>query len=81
MSLKKRRYFSVFTFQTKFYKKLFLQMLQTKKLGQLVIYSDILTSSMDVMESHMVHGLAVIPRQQTQGQGISFFIYMQTEKL
>lgn len=56
-------------------------MLQTKKLGQLVIYSDILTSSMDVMEGHIAHGLAVIPRQQTQGQGISFFIYMQTEKL
>lgn len=56
-------------------------MLQTKKLGQLVIYSDILTSSMDVMQNRMIHGLAVIPRQQTQGRGISFFICMQTEKL
>ncbi|KAL6440601.1 hypothetical protein ACFW04_003233 [Cataglyphis niger] len=47
----------------------YYEVLQTKKLGQLVIYSDILTSSMDVMEGHIAHGLAVIPRQQTQGQG------------
>ncbi|XP_029679333.1 biotin--protein ligase [Formica exsecta] len=47
----------------------YYEMLQTKKLGQLVIYSDILTSSMDVMQNRMIHGLAVIPRQQTQGRG------------
>lgn len=36
---------------------------------------------MYALSVRMKHGLAVIPRQQTQGQGISFFISMQTKKI
>jgi len=52
-----------------------LQNLNTKELGRLVIYADVLTSSMYVTENRLEHGLAVIPRQQTQGQGIVSFCF------
>lgn len=48
---------------------IYYKSLTTKKLGQLFIYSDVLKSTMNVMECRMAHGLAVISRQQTQGQG------------
>lgn len=50
----------------------YYQTLQTKKLGQLIIYSDILTTTMNVIEGIATHGLAVITRQQTQGRGRCF---------
>jgi len=36
-----------------------------------VIYTDVLTSSMHASNVQLEHGLAVIPRQQIQGRGIS----------
>lgn len=48
----------------------YFESLTTKELGRLVIYADVLTSSMDVVNgTTLQHGLAVIPRQQTQGKG------------
>ncbi|XP_032674789.1 biotin--protein ligase isoform X2 [Odontomachus brunneus] len=48
----------------------YFEMLDTKKLGRLVIYADVLTSSMHVTDCTLLeHGLAVIPRQQTKGLG------------
>ncbi|XP_057341887.1 biotin--protein ligase [Microplitis mediator] len=48
----------------------YFENLKTKDLGRIVIYADIMTSSMDVVAGcKLHHGLAVIPRQQTQGQG------------
>lgn len=47
-----------------------LQNLSTKDLGRLVIYADVMTSSMDVVAgSTLYNGIAVIPRQQTIGAG------------
>ncbi|XP_067208574.1 biotin--protein ligase isoform X2 [Linepithema humile] len=43
--------------------------LHTEKIGRLVIFSDVLTSSMDVTGTKLEHGLAVIARQQTKGIG------------
>lgn len=48
---------------------LLFQYLSTKALGRLVIYAEILASSMHATEGHLEHGLTVIPRQQTQGHG------------
>lgn len=46
------------------------QNLKTKELGRLVIYANAMTSSMDVVKGcQLHHGLVVIPRRQTQGQG------------
>lgn len=51
-------------------------MLDTKKLGRLVIYADVLTSSMRVTDCTLLeHGLAVIPRQQTKGLGKIFIFH------
>lgn len=47
----------------------YYQFLDTRELGQLIIYTDVLKSSMYALSVRMKHGLAVIPRQQTQGQG------------
>ncbi|XP_043280119.1 biotin--protein ligase isoform X2 [Venturia canescens] len=48
----------------------YFENLKSKELGRLVIYADILTSSMNVVAGRKLHhGLVVIPRQQTQGQG------------
>lgn len=41
-------------------------------MGRLVIYSDVLTSSMDVINTRLEHGLTVIPRRQIDGRGIIF---------
>ncbi|KMQ96259.1 biotin--protein ligase [Lasius niger] len=47
----------------------YYQYLDTRELGQLVIYADVLTSSMYAMGARMKHGFAIIPRQQTHGRG------------
>ncbi|XP_076681827.1 holocarboxylase synthetase-like protein isoform X3 [Andrena cerasifolii] len=48
----------------------YFENLTTKELGRLVIYADIMTSSMDIVHDHQLHhGLVVIARQQTQGRG------------
>lgn len=53
--------------------RLFLlpQTLNTTSIGRLVIYCDVVSSSMRVMSGNppLVHGLVVIPTQQTHGQG------------
>ncbi|KAI4487632.1 hypothetical protein M0802_011988 [Mischocyttarus mexicanus] len=52
----------------------YFESLETKYLGRLVIYADILTSSMDVVNDHKIeHGLAVIPCQQTKGREIKMY--------
>lgn len=46
------------------------QNLKTEKIGRLVIYSPILTSSMNVLTNlNYSHGLAVVSNQQTKGVG------------
>ncbi|XP_026677474.1 biotin--protein ligase [Diaphorina citri] len=51
--------------------------LNTKKLGQLVIYSGVMSSSHNVLDGPtLLHGLTVIPRQQTQGTGRSNNIWL-----
>lgn len=48
----------------------YFQNLKTEELGQLVIYSDCLTSSMDVITgAKLKHGFTVIPKIQTKGVG------------
>ncbi|XP_076390314.1 holocarboxylase synthetase-like protein isoform X2 [Megachile rotundata] len=48
----------------------YFENLTTKDLGRLVIYADIMTSSMDVVNGRpFQHGLAIIVRQQTKGRG------------
>ncbi|KAK0094727.1 hypothetical protein PV326_010173 [Microctonus aethiopoides] len=48
----------------------YFENLSTNELGRLVIYADVITSSMDVVNGvKMHHGLVVLPRQQTQGRG------------
>ncbi|XP_025160609.1 biotin--protein ligase isoform X2 [Harpegnathos saltator] len=55
----------------------YFERLDTKKLGRLVIYADVLTSSMHVTDCTLLeHGLAVIPRQQTKGEGRSQNIWL-----
>ncbi|KAL6267955.1 hypothetical protein P5V15_001023 [Pogonomyrmex californicus] len=49
----------------------YFENLYTKELGRLVIYVDVLSSSMYVVNGRLEHGLTVIPRRQTQGQGRS----------
>ncbi|KAK6641797.1 hypothetical protein RUM44_013514 [Polyplax serrata] len=46
-----------------------LQNLQTKALGRLLIYAEVLRSSMDIVNGELVHGFAVVPSQQTSGKG------------
>ncbi|XP_064549702.1 biotin--protein ligase isoform X3 [Drosophila montana] len=46
--------------------------LKTEHIGRLVIYAPVLTSSMHVINDlELMHGLAVLPRQQTAGTGRS----------
>uniref|UniRef100_A0A1L8E040 Putative biotin holocarboxylase synthetase/biotin-protein ligase n=1 Tax=Nyssomyia neivai TaxID=330878 RepID=A0A1L8E040_9DIPT len=46
--------------------------LKTDKVGRLVIYVPVVTSSMDVVNGlNLGHGVVVIPRHQTQGEGRS----------
>nr|XP_050853276.1 biotin--protein ligase [Vespula vulgaris] len=48
----------------------YFESLKTKDLGRLVIYADVLTSSMHVVNGQKLqHGLVVIPCQQTQARG------------
>ncbi|XP_029053815.2 biotin--protein ligase isoform X3 [Osmia bicornis bicornis] len=48
----------------------YFENLNTKDLGRLVIYADVMSSSMNVFNGHQLqHGLAVIVRQQTEGRG------------
>lgn len=47
----------------------YFENLYTKELGRLVIYTDVLTSSMKAIDTKLEHGLAVIARQQTHGRG------------
>ncbi|XP_031834057.1 holocarboxylase synthetase-like protein isoform X2 [Nomia melanderi] len=48
----------------------YFENLTTKELGRLVIYADLMTSSMDVVDGvQLHHGLAVIPYQQSKGRG------------
>jgi biotin--protein ligase len=49
-----------------------VQNLQSEVLGRLVIYSEVMTSSMNVLSGvTLQHGLAVVPIQQTSGVGRS----------
>ncbi|XP_074099134.1 holocarboxylase synthetase-like protein isoform X1 [Cotesia typhae] len=58
----------------------YFENLKTKDFGRLVIYADIMTSSMDVVAGcKLHHGLAVIPRQQTQGQGRSKNVWLSAK--
>lgn len=51
--------------------------LTTKKLGQVIIYSEVMSSSHNVLDGpSLQHGLTVIPRQQTQGTGRSNNIWL-----
>ncbi|KAI4485519.1 hypothetical protein M0804_007024 [Polistes exclamans] len=55
----------------------YFENLKTKDLGRLVIYADVLTSSMNVVNDHKIqHGLVVIPCQQTQGRGRSKNVWL-----
>jgi hypothetical protein len=49
-----------------------LQNLKTRDLGRLVIYTEVITTVMNVLNGHpMKHGLVVIARRQTSGRGAS----------
>ncbi|KAH8407265.1 hypothetical protein KR222_011794 [Zaprionus bogoriensis] len=49
-----------------------LQNLKTEHIGRLVIYAPVVSSSMHVINSlELVHGIAVLPQQQTAGMGRS----------
>ncbi|XP_043801888.1 biotin--protein ligase isoform X2 [Apis laboriosa] len=55
----------------------YFENLTSKELGRLVIYAEVMTSSMDVFNGYKLgHGLAVIVRQQTQGRGRSKNIWL-----
>uniref|UniRef100_A0A8D8V3H1 Biotin--protein ligase n=1 Tax=Cacopsylla melanoneura TaxID=428564 RepID=A0A8D8V3H1_9HEMI len=55
----------------------YFKYLNTKKLGQVIIYSDVMSSSHNVLDGpSLVHGLTVIPRQQTQGTGRSNNVWL-----
>ncbi|XP_069191803.1 uncharacterized protein [Procambarus clarkii] len=47
--------------------------LKTSAIGRLVIYCDVMTSSMKVTAGHppLIHGIVVLPTQQTHGKGRS----------
>ncbi|XP_034936138.1 biotin--protein ligase [Chelonus insularis] len=48
----------------------YFENLQTKEIGRLVVYTDIITSTMDVVAGcELYHGLVVISRQQTSASG------------
>ncbi|KAL0275858.1 UNVERIFIED_CONTAM: hypothetical protein PYX00_003583 [Menopon gallinae] len=47
----------------------YFENLHTESIGRLLIYCEILGSSMDVINGELAHGLAVVPSQQTSGKG------------
>uniref|UniRef100_A0A336MRZ2 CSON000373 protein n=1 Tax=Culicoides sonorensis TaxID=179676 RepID=A0A336MRZ2_CULSO len=48
----------------------YFDFLKAKHIGRLIIYSPVVTSSMDVIQNlSLTHGFVVIPRQQTKGNG------------
>ncbi|XP_047490025.1 uncharacterized protein LOC125039795 isoform X2 [Penaeus chinensis] len=51
----------------------YFETLKTTAIGRLVIYCDVMTSSMKVTAGHppLIHGITVVPTQQTQGKGRS----------
>ncbi|XP_042875757.1 uncharacterized protein LOC122255619 isoform X5 [Penaeus japonicus] len=51
----------------------YFETLKTTAIGRLVIYCDVMTSSMKVIAGHppLIHGITVVPTQQTQGKGRS----------
>ncbi|XP_049844576.1 biotin--protein ligase isoform X1 [Schistocerca gregaria] len=50
----------------------YFQALKTKVLGQVVLYTEVMTSSMDVLEgAELLDGLAVVTHRQTRGKGRS----------
>lgn len=52
------------------YNEYFVQNLRTNHLGRLVIYTEVLTTSMHLIHGPpLAHGLAVIPCRQTTGVG------------
>lgn len=57
-----------------------VQNLQSEVLGRLVIYSDVMTSSMNLLSGvTLQHGLAVVPYQQTRGVGRGNNIWLSPE--
>ncbi|KAK9746642.1 Biotin protein ligase C terminal domain [Popillia japonica] len=54
----------------------YFETLETEQIGRLVIYSDVMTSSQDVLSHNLINGLAVIPRQQTKGLGRSGNVWL-----
>ncbi|GJQ79840.1 Hcs [Trypoxylus dichotomus] len=54
----------------------YFETLETKEIGRLVIYSDVMTSSQDVLTHKLVNGLVVITRQQTKGMGRSGNVWL-----
>ncbi|XP_015590962.1 uncharacterized protein LOC107265728 isoform X2 [Cephus cinctus] len=58
----------------------YFENLTSEHLGRLVIYADIMSSSMDVVAGTTLHhGLVVIPRRQTKGQGRKKNIWLSPE--
>lgn len=58
----------------------YFENLQSEVLGRLVIYSDVMTSSMNVLSGvTLQHGLAVVPCQQTSGVGRSNNMWLSPE--
>ncbi|XP_024214118.1 uncharacterized protein [Halyomorpha halys] len=48
----------------------YFENLKTEKIGRLVIFSDVLTTSMDIVQNvNFCHGFTVIPYYQTKGKG------------
>ena len=57
-----------------------VQNLHSEVLGRLVIYSDVMTSSMHILSGvPLQHGLAVVPFQQTGGVGRSTNMWLSPE--
>lgn len=59
----------------------YFEELRSEKIGRLLIYADILTSSMAVLGSgvRLEHGLAVVPRCQTKGHGRGGNVWLSPE--
>lgn len=49
--------------------KEYYENLITKKLGRLLIYSDVVTTTMDIIKESLIHGLAVTAKRQLAGKG------------
>ncbi|KAL7289279.1 hypothetical protein TKK_0017213 [Trichogramma kaykai] len=58
----------------------YFENLSTREIGRLVIYTDILTSTYDVVQDlELHHGLAVVSRLQTRGQGRGRNLWLSPE--